>query len=278
MGVRMNQTEGCGLNGYGTCQFNEYKTGGYDSSSRKIEQIVYLEPNKYMIYFVEKEYLRPYYIDAYDFFAPFSEYFQKTLSEIKEINVKNEPQNEFIRQEIASAYYNALNGYDEVAIGELKTLKNKLLYRAYAWWFTTYIVLCGMITIICGILHAVCPYEEVKQLFYCLTASCVGSLLVHSRKEMTTGLATFLPGIAAYINFFSAVVSGFLVYCILKSNLILGDLGNSKYTMLMVCFVAGYSEDFPLKLIDKIGHIMGEAQGKRKKEISHEELHPFEKD
>lgn len=50
MGVMMLETEGCGLSGVDKCQFNDYKIGDYDSSSCKVEQIVYLEPNKYMIY------------------------------------------------------------------------------------------------------------------------------------------------------------------------------------------------------------------------------------
>lgn len=260
----MLETERCNASGKHNCLFNQYKIGEADSSGRRIEQIVYLEPNKYIIYFVEKEYLKPYYIDAHDFLAPFTERFQQTLSEIKEMNVKNDPQNEFMRQEIASAYYDALNGYDEVAVGALKTLKEKLLYRAYAWWFTTYAVLCGLMVIASVTMHFITTNVELHQLVYCITSSCIGGLLIHSRKQSETGLAAFLPSIAAYISFFSSIVSGFLIYCVLESNLLLGEFSENSYKMILVCFVAGYSEDFPLKIIDKISEIIG--GGKIKKE------------
>ncbi|MBE6024084.1 MAG: hypothetical protein E7231_12950 [Cellulosilyticum sp.] len=260
----MLDTESCGGNSGTSCQFNHYQIGGVDGSGRKIEQIVYLEPDKYIIYYIEGDYLKPYYIDAYEFFAPFSEAFQKKLAEIRYLNIKNDKQSEFVRSEIASAYYNALNGYNEVAIGELEVLSKKLNYRAYAWWFTTYAVLCGLLTIISFTLYFAKGETTIHHMIYCMTASSVGSLLVHVRKETNSGIATFLPSIAAYIYFLGSVVSGFVVYCVLKSNLLLGELGNDSVTMILVCFVAGYSEDIPLKLIDKIGAMLGANKEKEK--------------
>ena len=58
--------------------------------------------------------------------------------------------------------------------------------------------------------------------------------------------------------------SGILIYCILKSNLLLGEFSNNPATMILVCFVAGYSEDIPLKLMDKIGAMFGGDQLKGK--------------
>ncbi|MEE1071319.1 MAG: hypothetical protein U0L26_02845 [Cellulosilyticum sp.] len=256
----MLESEACGKN----CQFNRFKIGEMDGSGRKIEQIIYIESNKYMIYFVEKEYLKPYYIDAYDFFAPFSETFQKKLSEVQSINVKNKKKNEFIRHEIASAYYNAINGYNEVAIGELEVLKNKLMYRAYAWWFTTYTILCSIMATISLVLYLMQGMDLIDTLVYSMTASSIGSLLMHTRKDSEVGITTFLPSIAAYIHFLGAIVSGVLIYCILKSNLLLGEFSNNPATMILVCFVAGYSEDIPLKLMDKIGAMFGGDQLKGK--------------
>ena len=246
------------------CPFNQFKIGEMDCSGRKIEQILYWEPSKYIIYFVEGEYTRAYYIDAYDFFAPFSEAFQKKLGVILSLNVKNEKQNDFVRQEIASAYYNALNGYNEVAIGELEVLKNKLNYRSFAWWFTTYVVLCALLGIISTTLYLLGENRSLYNLVYCMCASSIGSLLVHAKKESRTGIATFMPTIAAYIYFFTSIASGFIVYCVLKSNLLLGELSNDTTTMILVCFVAGYSEDIPLKLIDKVGAILGGSKTKEK--------------
>lgn len=248
----------------GNCRFNQYQIGGLDSSGRKIEQIVYFEPNRYIIYFVEGEYLRPYYTDSYDFKAPFSAEFQKKLSEVMSLNVRNEKQNEFMRQEIASAYYNALNQYSEVALGELEVLKNKLTYRAYAWWFTIYVVLGALMTILSVTVHYLELQTDIREVIYCMTSSCIGGLLVHTRKEYKLGIATFLPAIAAYICFFASIGSGFLVYCVLKSNLILGGYGNDTITIILICFIAGYSEDIPLKLIDKVSNVFGGSQMKEK--------------
>ncbi len=260
----MLETEVCGEVNGTICRFNHLKVGGLDSSGRKIEQIVYLEPDKYIIYFVEGEYLKPFYIDAYDFFAPFSEEFQEKLSEVRSINIRNERQNEFMRQEVASAYYNALNGYNKVAIGELEILKGKLIYRAYVWWFTTYAVLCILLTIITFTVHFISADESITKIIYAINASSIGGMLVHTRKENKAGITTFLPTMAAYIYFFASVVSGFLVYCVLESNLLLGGFSENRFSMILVCFVAGYSEDIPLKLIDKIGSLLDSSKTKDK--------------
>ena len=50
----------------------------------------------------------------------------------------------------------------------------------------------------------------------------------------------------------------------LESNLLLGGFSENKFTMILVCFVAGYSKDIPLKLIDKVGSLLDSSKTKEK--------------
>lgn len=244
------------------CRFGWLKEGETDSGGRKVEQIVYVERGKYVIYFVKNDYLKAYYIDDYTFQANFSNTFQQSLSEVRSYNVKNEKKNEFIRQTIASAYFNVLNGYENIAIRELMSLSNKLLYRTYVWWIMTYMICCMVLVLTCAILFFVSHYTRINELVYCITSSCIGSLLVYSQKEKTAVTRHYLPVIDSIIRFLSSAISGFLVYCILKSNLLLGTFSESTFGMILVCFIAGYSEDIPLKLLSGVSSMIVTQKGK----------------
>ena len=249
-GIEYNDPQLCGDNE--ECRLGWLKEGATDSGGRQVEQIVYVERGKYVLYFVKNDYLKAYYIQDYTFQANFSSAFQQALLDIRSYNVKNEKKNEFVRQTIASAYFNVLNGYEEVALRELESLSNKLFYQLYVWWIVTYMIGCLIMIITCIILPFISQYIRLNELIYCMTSSCIGSLLVYSQKEKIAMTRHYLPVINAIIRFFSSVISGFLVYCILKSNLLLGTFSESTFGIILVCFIAGYSEDIPLKLLSGI--------------------------
>lgn len=253
--VVITNIEGSNTHLYGSgesCRLGWLKEGATDSGGRQVEQIVYVDQEKYVLYFVKNDYLKAYYIQDYTFEANFSNAFQQALLEIRSYNVKNEKKNEFIRQTIASAYFNVLNGYENVALRELESLGNKLFYQLYVWWIITYMIGCMLMIVTCVILPFISHYTRLNELIYCMTSSCVGSLLVYSQKEKTAMTRHYLPVINAIIRFLSSVISGFLVYCILKSNLLLGTFSESIFGIILVCFIAGYSEDVPLKLLSGI--------------------------
>ena len=248
------------------CRFGGLKEGETDNGGRKIEQIVSLERGKYVIYFVQNDYLKAYYIGDYGFQPNFSSNFQQSLAEVRSYNVKNKKQNEFVRQTIASAYFNVLNGYENVAIRELLSLSNKLLYSTYVWWIVTYMGCCLLLIITCILLFFASSYTSINELMYCTTSSCIGSLLIYSQKEKTAVTRHYLPIIDSIIRFLSSAISGFLVYCILKSNLLLGTFSESIFGMILMSFIAGYSEDIPLKLLSGVTGMI--VTQKEKKENS----------
>lgn len=247
------------------CCFDNYVIGEMDTSGREIEQVAFYEKSTYIIYFVKGDYLKAYYVDAYEFKAFFPERFQQLVGEIRSMNVKNEESNKFVRQGFASAYYNALNGYREVAVGELMNLKNRLLYRSYIKWLTTYLV-CNLLLIFgCSIVIYMAGGKWVSEMSYCITSSCVGSFLTYTKQENDKVTEHYLPVIDAMITFFASCISGFLVYCVLKSNLLLGAFNENIYGMMIVCFVAGFNEDIPLKLLKNLTSMVENTKIKAKK-------------
>lgn len=247
------ESENCGKN---LCKFDSYQVGEKDTSGREIEQIAYYEVHAYMIYFVKDDYLKAYYIDAYETKAYFQEEFQCLLGDIISMNIKNEENNQFVRQSLASAYYNAVSGYTKVAIGELKSLKNKLVYGCYLKWLTTYLI-CNLILIsCCGLILFIYHNALINEISFCIISSCIGSFLVYTKKENDRAGEHYLPIIDAIITFFASCISGFLVYCILKSNLLLGTFNKNSYVMMMICFVAGYNEDIPLRLLKNLSNMV----------------------
>lgn len=244
------------------CRFEWLQVGESDSSGRKVEQILYEERGKYVIYFVEKDYLNAYFVDDYSFYANLSKDFQEILFEVKSYNIKNKKKNEFVRQHIALAYFNALNGYEEIAIRGLNSLSNKLLYCCYVNWILTYLLCCLFLSGVCLFLSVMNYEVKMKEMTYCITSSCIGSLLIYSQKQRTGGAIQYLPIIDSLICFLSSCISGFLIFCILKSNLLLGSFKENIFGMVLICFIAGYSEDIPLRLLTALSNMAIFAKGK----------------
>lgn len=238
------------------CRFAWLKPGESDNSGRKVEQILYEEPGKYVIYFVENDYLNAYFIDDYSFYINFSNTFQEILFEIKSYNIKNKKKNEFVRQHIALAYFNALNGYEEIAIRGLVGLSHKLLYHCYVYWILTYLSCCIALSSICLFLSYIQYEIQVREMAYCITSSCMGSLLIYSQKQKTGGNIQYMPIMDALIHFLSSCISGFLIFCILKSNILLGSFRENVFGMTLICFIAGYSEDIPLRLLAALSNMV----------------------
>lgn len=147
------------------------------------------------------------------------------------------------------AYYSAINGYTEVAIGELTNLKNRLMYGSYIKWLITYLICNGLLILYCFLVLVFGSNVAIGEISYCLVSSTVGSFLTYTKKENDKASEHYLPIMDALITFFASCISGFIVYCILKSNLVFGAFNESKYGMMLVCFIAGYNEDIPLKLL-----------------------------
>lgn len=242
------------------CVFDHYKIGSIDSSGREIEQIVHHEVGSYMIYLVKGDYLKAYLADSYEIRAYFSEAFQLLLSEIWTMNVENVKNNSYIRQSCASAYFNELNGYHQVAIGELTALKERLRHKSYTKWLTAYMVCNIILVIFCFLQSVYCSGAASQEIICCITSSCIGSFLIFTKKENGASTIHYLPVLDATISFFASCVSGFIVYCILQTNLIFSALTESNYSMMIICFISGYNEDIPLKLLNSISNIIGSGK------------------
>ena len=64
------------------------------------------------------------------------------------------------------------------------------------------------------------------------------------------------------ITFSASCINGFLIYCVLKSNLFLGIFNDSYYGMMIISFIAGYNEDIPLRLLKNITQMVESAKNK----------------
>lgn len=232
------------------CRFAWINAGETDSSGRKVEKIIYKEPGQYVIYFVEEDYLNAYFIDDYSFYSNLSSDFQSILFDIQDYNIKNSPSNQFVRQRIALAYFNSLNGYDELAIRVLKALIHKIHYSIFVKWILSYLI--GTFTMI-GLSIAVTLYSiPLSHVIYCMTSSCIGSLLFYSQMDRLSKTVQYMPIIDALVHLLTSQITGFLIFCILKSNLLFGAFSANAYGMILLCFVSGYSQDIPLKLLNKL--------------------------
>lgn len=237
--------------------FDHYKIGEMDTSGREIEQIAYYEYNTYIIYFVKGDYLKAYFVNGYGVKMNIGKDIQFLVGKIRSMNIKNEKENAFVRRSLASAYYNAVNGYSDVAMGELRNLRNKIVYRCYSKWLAAYLVCNVALVMLYAWIMFFVSDELVKDIASCITSSCVGSFLIYSKEENEHMVQHYLPTVDALITFFASCISGFLMYCILKSNLILGAFNESRYGMIMLCFIAGYNGDVPLKLLKSLtGRVM----------------------
>lgn len=241
----------------GKCQFDTYKVGGVDNSGREIEQIVYYEMGNYIIYYVKGEYLRVYFANMYGEQFLFEESFLQLLGEIRAITIDNVKENAYVRQSLAIAYFDEVNSYHDVAIGELIGLKKKLTYKSYTKWLIAYMV-CNVCLLLVCLLGTICSKNSCfQEITCCIASSCIGSFLVYVKKENEKLVIHYMPIVDAVISFSASCVSGFIVYCILQTNLVFGSLTDSYYSMIIICFVSGYSEDIPLKLLKSVSDMLG---------------------
>ena len=81
------------------------------------------------------------------------------------------------------AYYSAINGYTEVAIGELTNLKNRLMYGSYIKWLITYLICNGLLILYCFLVLVFGSNVAIGEISYCLVSSTVGSFLTYTKKE-----------------------------------------------------------------------------------------------
>lgn len=196
----------------------------------------------------------------------FEETFLQLLGEIRAVSIENAKENAYVRQSLAIAYFDEVNGYHEVAIGELTGLMKKLTYKSYTKWLIAYMV-CNVCLLLMCLIGTICCKEGcLQEITYCIASSCIGSFLVYVKKENEKMAIHYMPIVDAVISFSASCVSGFIVYCILQTNLVFGSLTDSYYSMMIICFVSGYNEDIPLKLLKSVSNIVGggKSLGKNK--------------
>ena len=107
--------------------FDLYINGGTDIVGRKIENIIHKEAGKYVIYFVEEDYLNVAFHNESREQNPDDAYF-KIASEIDYYSTRlvNEKKNNFVRELLGSALFNYQIGNKNTAMEILNQLKMML--------------------------------------------------------------------------------------------------------------------------------------------------------
>lgn len=162
--------------------FDSYSNGVEDSYGRIIEEVIHHFEGKYIIYFVENDYINAHFIDSDDANIVFSEKFESLLSEIDLMNLNNTKRNMFVRINIAEAVLKELRNHDELACAILISTIDRMKARFDFEKFISFVFGAGIPTLIVSMLSL---YLVLKRVvldpfflngLFCVSFSCMGSI------------------------------------------------------------------------------------------------------
>lgn len=97
----------------------------------------------------------------------------------------------------------------------------------------------------------------VREAIYCMSFSSLGNLFLHSTKfyeiEDSEKNLGYLQG---FISFLRSTINGFVVYVVIKSGLLLGDLADKLSVILVFSLVSGFSDDILIRLLTNLSKKM----------------------
>lgn len=239
--------------------FDDYKINGEDTAGRTIERILDHCENKYIVYFVKKQYLTPVFSDSEEFKINLTSEFEDCMSQIDQLPLKDKKKYSFVRVGIAEALKLELRDNHEAANRELQLLIQKIKAVKESEEFWTYFVVFSIATLVLSVLVFIDVNTIVlnKELATCILFSSLGSMLFNlqnQRKHRDSLVINVLQ--IAVLDFVKSAISGILIYIIINSNIILGNFSENTLAILVIAFISGYNDDIPLKIIEKIKKII----------------------
>lgn len=268
--------------------FDDYIEGGKDSTGRTIEKILHYNQHKYCIYFVKDDYLTAHTSRAYeDKEIEYSTLIEKQIASIDALPILNIKSFSFIREGIGSSIYQDFSKNQDVALIILDNLEKRAKKQIkfhenieyfssgagilYIFIFLSLIVFSikkdffelsytinqahpksGWEDSAIFLANALNRIFKLKYFLYSMTIAGLGGFLSQimdiNSKEITEPLGR-ADGV--YKMIFS-LISGFFLYLVVKSNLLLGFANEKKYVLYVFCFLIGYNKDIFISLSNNI--------------------------
>lgn len=244
-------------------EFSSYTINSEDKSGRKITEIKRFVEEKYILYFVEMNYLEVFCDVASNYDIKENSILTNKMTEVdKWVIGKNSKKKSlsFIREGFSNAYIAEFDGCTDAAILHLENLINKI--KNYN--LLKFMIGSGIPVFLVSILSILIYYFNwfgdkihIKNIIFCVTFSSLGSLFFHFmkyfyRKEYEHEIDT----ISGMLSFFKSAISGILIYIVIKSNLVLGIASENIFVIISLSLASGFNDDIPVKLIMKIADVI----------------------
>ncbi len=243
--------------------FDCYSEGKEDNNGRKIEKVIAHVQNDWIVYFVENNYVDVGFASESKLIIDGD--IDKKISEIGIlIDEKNSPKNEYVRERVSEALVQYLmdTNNKDYSLRLLNKLENDIIQKIKIERNISYFWSGGMVLfvdfILCLLVYnekILIKNKEIVFIFYMMLVSGIGTSLHHLlliNEEKITDNILSRERINGIYKMFLAFVSGFFIYLVIKSNLILGLLSNNKYAILTLAFMVGYRNDILLNIINQL--------------------------
>lgn len=241
--------------------FNDYVEGKEDKFGRKISKIVFRDENRYIVYLVEGDYLNAYYSMAEDVMHSIGSDFQEWCVKLDGLNVPNKEEYEFIGRRTASAYEKELRGNNEEACKEIKDIFKTIKGKYYIKRTAISLIFLGILVFTTIILNGFEVDSDAVLILSSFIASYMGTIYVYIKEKHKKSLMRFSPYVDSIFALLQSVLSAAIIICTIKSGIFLSTFKENIYAITLFCFIGGFFDDIPIKMINKIkGMLVNEVE------------------
>ncbi|MEJ8555196.1 hypothetical protein [Tepidibacter sp. Z1-5] len=242
--------------------FDSYSIGAKDRNNREIKEIYKHVRGSCIVYTTTYNYINAHIERVREEDLPISKEIEDLVLKIDLLKPDNIEENSYIATSICQAIIQDSENNTEMAISILEdTIKNikKVQNKNYIHSYLPTIVI---ITIITSALSLFTYYYNwflhknfLRELIFCVSFSTCGTLLNHlvstyslneKPKEHSSGF------IGAINDTLRSSLNGVLIYTLIKSNIILGNFGDTIEAMCVLSFVTGFKDEIIIRLMEKL--------------------------